>query len=149
MTSTSMRCSATFFSALVTLLIAVAAPARVLMTQEQALASAFPSGVKVERQKFFLTTEQLAAARRESGVVFAAMKYWMKSDDPFAVVNHPWQPHVLSAHVLLGPIAVFAFGWTFASHMLPALVNRAPNRASGIVSMVLIVPMVASGYLMQ
>src|SRR5438552_7556813 len=71
MTSTSMRCSATFFSALVTLLIAVAAPARVLMTQEQALASAFPSSVKVERQKFFLTTEQLAAARRESGVEFS------------------------------------------------------------------------------
>jgi hypothetical protein len=51
-------------------LVALGAPARVLMTQEQALASAFPAGVKVERQKFFLTPEQLAAARRESGVDF-------------------------------------------------------------------------------
>ena len=84
-----------------------------------------------------------------TGIVFAAMKYWMKSDDPFAVVNHPWQPHMLSAHVLLGPLAVFAFGWTFAAHTLPALVNRAPNRASGIWTIVLIVLMVASGYLVQ
>ena len=51
-------------------LFAVAAQARVLMTQEQALAGAFPNGVKVERQKFFLTPEQLAAARKESGVDF-------------------------------------------------------------------------------
>jgi len=51
-------------------LIALGAPARVLMTQEQALASAFPAGVKIERQKFFLTPQQLAGARRESGVDF-------------------------------------------------------------------------------
>jgi hypothetical protein len=84
-----------------------------------------------------------------TGVAFAVMKYWMKSDDPFAVVNHPWQPHALSAHMLFGPLAVFAFGWTFASHILPALVKGAPNRASGIWTIVLIVLMVASGYLMQ
>ena len=51
--------------------VAVAAPARVLMTQEQALAGAFPNGVRVERQKFFLTPQQLADARRESGVDFS------------------------------------------------------------------------------
>jgi hypothetical protein len=56
--------------ALAVAFIALAAPARVLMTQEQALASAFPAGVRVERQKFFLTPQQLAAARRESGVDF-------------------------------------------------------------------------------
>ena len=53
-----------------TLFLAIAAQARVLMTQEQALATAFPAGVKVERQKFFLTPQQLADARRESGVDF-------------------------------------------------------------------------------
>ena len=84
-----------------------------------------------------------------TGAAFAVMKYWIKSDDPFAVVNHPWQPHALSAHVLLGPLAVFAFGWTFASHILPALAKGAPNRATGIWTIVLIVLMVASGYLMQ
>jgi len=84
-----------------------------------------------------------------TGVAFAVMKYWMKSDDPFAVINHPLQPHALSAHVLLGPLAVFAFGWTFASHILPALAKGAPNRATGVATMVFIVLMVASGYLMQ
>ena len=84
-----------------------------------------------------------------SGVAFAVMKYFLKSDDPFAVVNHPLQPYALDAHVLLGPLAVFAFGWTFAAHILPALAKGAPNRATGIWTMVLIVLMVASGYLMQ
>ncbi len=37
------------------------------MTQEQALASAFPAGVQVKRETFFLTPQQLAAARSESG----------------------------------------------------------------------------------
>lgn len=84
-----------------------------------------------------------------TGIVYAWMKYAMKSSDPFAVVNHPWQPHMLSAHVVIGPLAVFAFGWTFANHMWPAFVNRAPNRMSGLWSMLLIAPMTLSGYLMQ
>ena len=44
------------------LFIALAANARVLMTQQQALASAFPAGVKVTRQTIFLTPEQAKAA---------------------------------------------------------------------------------------
>jgi hypothetical protein len=52
----------------VALLCRAAAEARVLMTQEQALASAFPAGAK--RQTVFLTPQQLAAARKESGVDF-------------------------------------------------------------------------------
>jgi hypothetical protein len=43
--------------------------ARVLMTQEQALATAFPNARPV-RQTFFIRPEQLAEARRESGVGF-------------------------------------------------------------------------------
>jgi hypothetical protein len=52
------------------LLFAATAGARVLMTQEQALASAFPPGIKVARQKFFLTPQQLDAARKECGSEF-------------------------------------------------------------------------------
>ena len=84
-----------------------------------------------------------------TGLVFAWMKYFMKSDDPFAVVNHPWQPHLMTAHVLLGPVAVFAIGWIFGNHIWPAYRGGAPNRISGIVSMLFIVPMTLSGYLMQ
>jgi len=51
--------------------LALAAQARVFMTQQQALASAFPPGTKVVRQTYFLTPAQLAAANKESGVEFA------------------------------------------------------------------------------
>ena len=40
------------------------------MTQQQALASAFPAGTTVSRQAFFLKPDQVAAARKESGVDF-------------------------------------------------------------------------------
>ena len=50
------------------LVLSLAADARVLMTQEQALASVVPSGAK--REKFVLTSQQLAAAKSESGVDF-------------------------------------------------------------------------------
>jgi hypothetical protein len=50
---------------------ALAAQARVFMTQQQALASAFPAGTKIVRQTHFLTPAQLAAAKKDSGVDFA------------------------------------------------------------------------------
>ena len=52
------------------LFVTANAGARVLLTQEQALATAFPKDVKIARQKFFLTPTQIADARRESGVDF-------------------------------------------------------------------------------
>ncbi len=55
---------------IVLLFLGTTASARVLMTQKQALATVFPAGTKVTRQKFFLTQQQLADARRESGVDF-------------------------------------------------------------------------------
>lgn len=53
-------------------LAASAAEGRVYMTQQQALASAFPAGCRVTRQTFFLTKQQVDEARRESGVAFDA-----------------------------------------------------------------------------
>ncbi len=52
------------------LLVASAAQARVLMTQQEALAAAFPAGAKVTRQTFFLTKQQIEDARRQSGMAF-------------------------------------------------------------------------------
>jgi hypothetical protein len=54
-------------AAVVVVAASLTASARVLMTQEQALASAFPNA-KPARQTFFLTKQQLDAARKESGV---------------------------------------------------------------------------------
>lgn len=49
---------------------AAQAEARVFMTQQQALASAFPAGTQVKRQAVFLSAQQQAAAQKESGVDF-------------------------------------------------------------------------------
>lgn len=85
-----------------------------------------------------------------TGVVFAVMKYAMKSDDPFAVVNHPLQPYMLSAHVVIAPLLVFGFGWVFTNHIWPGFASGiARKRKSGLWSMGAIVPMVMSGYLLQ
>jgi hypothetical protein len=97
-----------------------------------------------------VVTIQIAVALTAvTGVVFAWMKYAMKSDDPFAVVNHPLQPWMLSAHVVIAPLAVFAFGWIFGNHIAPSFANASRKRPSGVSSMWLLAPMVVSGYLMQ
>ncbi len=41
------------------------------MTQQQALAGAFPAGTKVTRQALFLSPEQARAAQKESGIEFS------------------------------------------------------------------------------
>ncbi len=52
------------------LLFATSLHARVFMTQQQALATAFPRGAKVVRQSIFLTQQQAANAQRDSGLKF-------------------------------------------------------------------------------
>jgi hypothetical protein len=85
-----------------------------------------------------------------TGTVFAVMKYFMTSDDEFAVANHPLQPHMLAAHVVVAPLVLFILGWTFSNHMLPKYrFGNGVNRKSGLWSMLLIVPMALSGYLLQ
>ena len=39
-----------------------------------------------------------------TGVVYLWMKYFLVSDDPFAVVNHPLQPVVLKLHIVVAPL---------------------------------------------
>jgi hypothetical protein len=85
-----------------------------------------------------------------TGVVFACMKYFLKPADEFAVVNHPLQPWMLSSHVVVAPLLVFALGWIFGDHILPKMqMKSAPARRSGVWSAILIAPMVVSGYLLQ
>lgn len=64
-----MRGSAAAIVAALTLLAATPAEARVFMTQQQALASVFP-GVPPKREVVYLTPQQLAAAKKESGLEF-------------------------------------------------------------------------------
>ena len=85
-----------------------------------------------------------------TGIVFAVMKYFLRSADEFAVVNHPLQPWMLSTHVVVAPLVLFILGWTFSNHMLPkARFGDDTGRKSGMSAMWLIVPMTVSGYLLQ
>lgn len=85
-----------------------------------------------------------------TGIVFAVMKYFMTSDDEFSVVNHPLQPHMLAAHVVIAPLLLFVLGWTFSNHMLPKWrFGDGRNQRSGLASMWLIIPMTLSAYLLQ
>ena len=85
-----------------------------------------------------------------TGFAYLAMKYLMRSDDPFALVNHPWQPAMLALHVLASPPLILVFGIVFNSHIMRRLrATRVENRRSGLASLITFGVMVASGYLLQ
>lgn len=85
-----------------------------------------------------------------SGVVFAWFRYFVESDDPFAAANHPLEPYALDTHILFAPLAAFAFGLIFHSHIWKKYRSGSrARRRSGVSSLALIVPMVVSGYLLQ
>ena len=85
-----------------------------------------------------------------TGLIYAAMHYLMEPVDPFAVVNHPLEPYMLQAHLVLAPALVFLIGMILHSHVLLKLGNGASaSRRSGILLAWLFGVMVLSGYLLQ
>jgi len=85
-----------------------------------------------------------------SGLVYLWMKYFMVNDDPFSVVSHPWQPAMLSLHVIAAPFLVFVIGLVVQSHIRRKLASGGrSNRGSGVASMLTLPVMIASGYLLQ
>jgi len=85
-----------------------------------------------------------------SGLVYAWMRYFATPTDPYSVVNHPWQPALQHGHVLLAPLVVFAAGLIWRQHVWKhwKLGIRRRRRSGGSLILTL-VPMVASGYLIQ
>jgi thiamine biosynthesis lipoprotein len=85
-----------------------------------------------------------------TGLVYAAMRYLLEPSDPYAVVNHPWQPAVQHFHILAAPLLVFAIGLIWHRHVRGGRQSGlAPRRRSGLVLSFALVPMVISGYLIQ
>jgi hypothetical protein len=96
------------------------------------------------------TFNALALAVAATGFVYLWMKYGMRTDDPFAVVNHPWQMGMLDLHLVASPAFILMFGIVFNSHVMKKLrATRLPNRRSGYVSLGTFAAMVISGYLLQ
>ena len=74
----------------------------------------------------------------------------MTTDDPFAVINHPWQPTMLSLHVFAAPFLIAFFGMLFRSHSLGKILSSNPtNRRTGWTSLLSFSMMAISGYLIQ
>ncbi|QDU66443.1 hypothetical protein [Engelhardtia mirabilis] len=85
-----------------------------------------------------------------SGLVYAWMLYFAEPVDEFAIVNHPWQPHLLHLHVLSAPILVLAAGLLWVRHVWGRLRSGYPHRrATGVTLAAAVFPMIASGYLLQ
>ena len=85
-----------------------------------------------------------------TGLVYLTMKYAMTPIDPFAVINHPWQPVMLSVHVVAAPVFIAVFGMIFRSHTLSKLLSpRLDNRRSGWTALLSFSAMALSGYLLQ
>ena len=85
-----------------------------------------------------------------TGAAYFWMKYLMPAEDPFSVVNHPWQPAMLKLHLLAAPFLVFALGVIFHAHIAGKLhAGGNPRRRSGLASLWSFVPMVLSGCLLQ
>lgn len=85
-----------------------------------------------------------------TGVVYFWMKYLLETDDPFAVVNHPWEPATLTVHLIAAPVFIAFFGMLFRSHTLRKILSPSPaNRRSGWTSLISFSAMALSGYLIQ
>ena len=85
-----------------------------------------------------------------TGVMYFFMENMMAPVDPFAVINHPWQPAMLSLHVLAAPFFVAFFGMLFRSHTVRKLQSpSARNRRSGWISLLSFSTMAITGYLLQ
>lgn len=87
-----------------------------------------------------------------TGIVYAVMRYLLEPADEWAVVNHPWQPHVQHLHILVAPLLVFACGIIWRGHVASKLRNGNGNgngRRSGPGLLLALAPMVVSGYLIQ
>lgn len=85
-----------------------------------------------------------------TGLVYAWMAYFSQSDDPYAIVGHPWQPHVQHAHVLVSPLLVLVFGHFWTRHVSPHLQrDTRKRRSSGISMLLMALPMIFSGYGIQ
>ena len=84
-----------------------------------------------------------------TGVVYAVMRYLLEPAEEWAVVNHPWQPHLQHFHVLVAPALIFAVGLIWSTHVLSKLRNGRKGRMTGLGLIVGLAPMVMSGYAIQ
>ena len=85
-----------------------------------------------------------------TGLVYGWMRYLVEPADEWAVVNHPLEPTVKALHILLVPLALFACGLVWRGHVWGRIRSGFRHRRrTGILLAALLLPMAASGYLLQ
>lgn len=85
-----------------------------------------------------------------TGVAYFVTKYMVSGGDGYSVVNHPWQPVFLKAHIVVSPALLFALGLIAVDHVWDHIVTGVRvSRRTALVTVASVVPMVATGYLIQ
>lgn len=85
-----------------------------------------------------------------TGLGYFVLEYLVASPDGYAVVNHPWQPYFLKAHVLVSPLLLFALGTIAVHHVWDHWVSGVRvSRRSAVLTTLAVLPMVLTGYLIQ
>lgn len=85
-----------------------------------------------------------------TGVAYFAVKYLMTTSDPYAVVNHPWQPYLLKAHILVSPFLLFALGMIAVDHVWRHFRQGIRlSRRTALTTAAAVLPMVLTGYAIQ
>lgn len=85
-----------------------------------------------------------------TGLVYAWMLYFVRPSDPYAVVNHALQPQTQHLHVLVAPLLVFGVGVIWRRHVWAHWQQKVRRGfVTGVTLGMTLVPMVASGYLIQ
>jgi hypothetical protein len=99
-----------------------------------------------ERRAVWLTT----AGTLITGVVYWWMKEMLTPPDPWAVVNHPLQPWVLKAHILIAPLQVFSVGLITSRHIWRHFrTGVKKGRRTGVLAAGTFMALVATGYGLQ
>lgn len=99
-------------------------------------------------QKWLLWGSTVATAL--TGAVYWWMEHMLEPVSEWAVVNHPLQPWVLKAHIVVAPFLVFAVGVIAVDHIWKHWRSGVRiGRRSGLTTMWVVAPMVLSGYLIQ
>jgi len=91
-----------------------------------------------------------AVAVTATGLIYIWMKHLLDPTDPFAVVNHPWQPAMLKLHILTAPLLVFGLGLVAVRHVAAHLAAGTRwGRRSGLSAVLSATPLILTGYLIQ
>lgn len=85
-----------------------------------------------------------------TGLLYGWLRYYGQRRGEFGLEAHPLQGSLQHLHVLAAPLLVFALGMLVRGHLLPKWRGGKPaGRRSGIGLVLILGPMVLSGYAVQ